>query len=144
VSDQLIVMRLADMWRTRPDQDNSRVCSKCGEQVGIYPSGQAVLRERPQTAIVCNVCYEPTSGVNIPAPGALEEAREPPSYVCPRCGARSFNPNDIRERYCGRCHVFQEDEPHAICLACGQPHEIGRIRCLRCGEPLVFPMGRVS
>ena len=32
-----------------------------------------------------------------------------PSFICPRCGAESFNPNDIRERYCGRCHVFVDD-----------------------------------
>lgn len=33
---------------------------------------------------------------------------EPESFVCKRCGAKSFNPNDIRERYCGRCHEFAE------------------------------------
>ena len=33
----------------------------------------------------------------------------PPSFRCPRCGAVSYNPNDIRERYCGRCHVFVDD-----------------------------------
>lgn len=27
-----------------------------------------------------------------------------PSFVCPTCGARSFNPNDIAQEYCGRCH----------------------------------------
>ena len=32
------------------------------------------------------------------------------SFVCPHCGARSFNPNDSRERYCGRCHVFVDDQ----------------------------------
>jgi ribosomal protein L37E len=26
------------------------------------------------------------------------------SFVCPRCGAESFNRNDLREGYCGRCH----------------------------------------
>jgi Zn-finger nucleic acid-binding protein len=31
------------------------------------------------------------------------------SFVCPHCGAESFNSNDIRERYCGRCHVFVDD-----------------------------------
>lgn len=31
------------------------------------------------------------------------------SYRCPRCGARSFNPHDIRERYCGACHVFEDE-----------------------------------
>ena len=27
-----------------------------------------------------------------------------PVFVCPRCGAVSANPTDIREGYCGRCH----------------------------------------
>lgn len=27
-----------------------------------------------------------------------------PSFTCPRCGARSYNPNDIAEGYCGACH----------------------------------------
>jgi hypothetical protein len=41
-----------------------------------------------------------------------EESRsgsKPPSFVCPHCGAESFNPNDIRERYCGRCHAYVDD-----------------------------------
>lgn len=25
-------------------------------------------------------------------------------FACPRCGAVSYNPNDIKEGYCGRCH----------------------------------------
>ena len=33
-----------------------------------------------------------------------------PSFICPHCGAESFNPNDIRERYCGRCHAFIVDD----------------------------------
>jgi ribosomal protein S27AE len=39
----------------------------------------------------------------------LEKPEKPASYVCARCGAESFNPNDIRERYCGRCHAFADD-----------------------------------
>jgi hypothetical protein len=27
-------------------------------------------------------------------------------FVCPRCGARSYNPHDIEFRYCGRCRAF--------------------------------------
>src|SRR5690348_14830419 len=70
----LIVMRLADMSLVHPQQDNSRVCSKCGRQVGIYPSGQAVLARHPDTVITCNVCAGPELAVNaILAPGALEE-----------------------------------------------------------------------
>jgi ribosomal protein S27AE len=29
-------------------------------------------------------------------------------YLCPRCGAKSFNPNDIVHRYCGSCHRFED------------------------------------
>jgi ribosomal protein S27AE len=29
-----------------------------------------------------------------------------PSITCPRCGATSYHPEDVREGYCGRCHEF--------------------------------------
>jgi predicted amidophosphoribosyltransferase len=64
---------------------------------------------------------------------------ESPSFTCPRCGSVSYNPNDIRERYCGRCHAFVDDPP-AACAACGASQPFGRIRCLECGKPLVFPV----
>jgi hypothetical protein len=31
------------------------------------------------------------------------------SIVCPRCGRRSYNVNDIRQRYCGHCHMHHDD-----------------------------------
>ena len=34
-----------------------------------------------------------------------------PVFVCPECSTTSFNPNDIRENYCGRCHKFFPEEP---------------------------------
>jgi hypothetical protein len=71
----LIVMRLADMHRVHPQQDNSRVCLKCGERVGIYPSGQAALRHNPSLDIICSHCNEPAS-VTVLAPGALREPFE--------------------------------------------------------------------
>ena len=27
-----------------------------------------------------------------------------PSFVCPVCGRESWNPNDVREKWCGACH----------------------------------------
>lgn len=71
----LVVMRLEDMWRRHPRQDNSRVCSKCGEKVGIYPSGQSALKADPTLAIVCNVCSEPR-GDDIPAAPIEDIIRE--------------------------------------------------------------------
>jgi hypothetical protein len=32
------------------------------------------------------------------------------AYMCPRCGAVSHNPHDEANRYCGRCHKFEEDD----------------------------------
>lgn len=29
-----------------------------------------------------------------------------PTHTCPHCGAVSHNPNDVANRYCGRCHHF--------------------------------------
>jgi len=47
-----------------------------------------------------------------------------PSITCSLCRATSYNENDIRERYCGRCHKFHEhasdyslDTPSASDLA---------------------------
>jgi hypothetical protein len=42
---------------------------------------------------------------------------------CSRCGQTSWNPHDVRERYCGRCHVFHEDHPDCTCRnrVCGHP-----------------------
>lgn len=31
---------------------------------------------------------------------------EPSSYKCPVCKMESFNPNDIKYRYCGNCNRF--------------------------------------
>jgi hypothetical protein len=67
----LIVMRLADMHRVHPDQIEAK-CSQCGEVVGVYPSGQRVMREMPGIKLVCQVCRQPTD-VTVLAPGALSE-----------------------------------------------------------------------
>lgn len=30
-----------------------------------------------------------------------------PAFHCPRCGAISYHPTDIDQRYCGACHQFE-------------------------------------
>jgi len=71
----LVVMRLAEMHRVHPKQDNSRVCTKCDERVGIYPSGQAMLRRYPAARIICSHCVEPVDLTAL-APGAEDESFE--------------------------------------------------------------------
>ena len=69
---ELIVMRLADMHRVHPDQITA-TCHGCGHLVGVYPSGQEVMRHYPDVRLTCQVCKTP--GENAPlAPGAEFEA----------------------------------------------------------------------
>ena len=74
----LVVMRLSDMHKVHPAQDNSKVCPSCGERVGIYPSGQMALKYGVGVEIICQVCSEklPPSDLSVLAPGALEEIGE--------------------------------------------------------------------
>jgi hypothetical protein len=37
--------------------------------------------------------------------------RDSPCLLCLVCNRISYNPNDIRERYCGGCHLFLTDVP---------------------------------
>jgi hypothetical protein len=36
----------------------------------------------------------------------LERWMRQPHFTCPRCDATSWNPRDIANRYCSRCHIF--------------------------------------
>jgi hypothetical protein len=67
-------MRVVDMQRIHPHQDNSRFCSKCGERVGIYPSGQRALRVFPGMPIICAVCATKEHAANPDEPVAIEPA----------------------------------------------------------------------
>lgn len=37
-----------------------------------------------------------------------------PAFTCPKCGATSHHPEDVRHGYCGRCHAFTRDEAERI------------------------------
>jgi hypothetical protein len=56
----LVTMRLADMSKMHPHQIE-RVCSKCSEAVGVYPTGQRALKKHRKMKIICSVCttYKP-------------------------------------------------------------------------------------
>lgn len=68
---ELIAMRLVDMHFVHPEQITAR-CSACGEEVGVYPSGQRVMREVPGVKLLCQVCRWPCPTA-MPAPGASLE-----------------------------------------------------------------------
>ena len=37
---------------------------------------------------------------------------QPPSITCSKCWMTSYNPNDIREGYCGNCHAYTSTEQY--------------------------------
>lgn len=65
---ELIVMRLADMKRVHPDQVTDH-CSECKAEVGVYPSGQKIMRHYQDIVLVCQVCRPPGPNAKL-APGA--------------------------------------------------------------------------
>jgi hypothetical protein len=69
---ELICVRLANMKRVHPDQIET-ACSQCGHIVGVYPSGQALMRQYPDINIICEVCRQPGESARL-APGAEFEA----------------------------------------------------------------------
>jgi hypothetical protein len=71
----LICMRLEDMHRVHPQQITA-ACERCGMFVGVYPSGQNLMRIYPGTIeLVCQVC-RPEADTSILAPGAEHEPFE--------------------------------------------------------------------
>ena len=53
----LLVARAADMLLIHPATDWSRTCERCGETVGIFPSGQKAIVDRAgNIEIVCDIC----------------------------------------------------------------------------------------
>jgi hypothetical protein len=54
--DALVTMRIADMTKMHPAQDDTHTCAECGHPVGIYPSGMAALRKWPKMQVLCVHC----------------------------------------------------------------------------------------
>jgi ribosomal protein L33 len=75
MSGELLVMRLADMGRIHPQQDNTKFCSNCNERVGIYPTGQAWIKKNPKTKLICSICVDKNYSGRTVAPMS-EMARE--------------------------------------------------------------------
>ena len=70
---ELICMRLADMTVTHPDQITA-ACHRCGHNVGVYPSGQKVLKQHPGARTVCVRCAKPKAfAIGVPAAETREE-----------------------------------------------------------------------
>lgn len=39
----------------------------------------------------------------------MNEQTASPSITCPACGKTSYHPEDVRQRYCVRCHWWTGD-----------------------------------
>jgi ribosomal protein S27AE len=38
-----------------------------------------------------------------------DDKGDPIAIKCLKCGLTSHHPEDVRQRYCGKCHVFHDD-----------------------------------
>lgn len=71
----------------------------------IEPGGSVIWRATPTGgAKVPAGRVEEIAFDYLPRGAGLDVSAELSGFSCPDCGIESFNPNDIREGYCGRCH----------------------------------------
>ncbi len=58
-------------------------------------------------------------------------------YTCPRCKTVCHHPDDVANRYCGRCHLFAGDPAGGLCPWCRQPplYLLGGASQAFCGNP---------
>ena len=82
MSIELIVMRLADVVRVHPQITSGGLgrkarinCCRCGEAVGVNPSGQRVLQENYNVEVICQVCKAPPDVIPL-TPGVGVESFE--------------------------------------------------------------------
>jgi hypothetical protein len=59
-----------------------------------------------------------------------------PFFTCPRCLTTSYNENDVKHGYCGRCHDFTGLDPE-VCDRCGQRYGGSHYHCGSCDSPAV-------
>jgi ribosomal protein L37E len=96
-------------------------CRNCGGEVFVNP--QLIVNPQGGTDVFlcCKNCGQPAYLFNeddadvVQAmaeffldPEKTSLSTEQPSITCPRCGRTSYNPNDIREGYCGFCHDWTQ------------------------------------
>lgn len=62
-----------------------RMCGVCGKRVMIAPSGQKLLRSKPDLEILCSGCFvlNPPKGPEIDVPGSPEEIAAELSAIVP-------------------------------------------------------------
>jgi len=106
-------------WTHEADTDEGRFLSTYAEEV-IRRQGP-VLRFGPTdgdgSIYLLPRCYMARHRFNGAMVAALfPELGQPgclvfpelPAITCARCGLTSWNPNDVRHRFCGKCSVFHE------------------------------------
>ena len=56
------------------------------------------------------------------------------SITCARCGKESFYMSDVKERYCGHCKIFHEDNKLPLLLWKDEHHELMLCLCWPCAQ----------
>lgn len=69
----LVCLREVDMVLVHPQTDWSHKCETCGAKVGIFPSGQSIIRQHPIVKITCSRCAHGAEADSVMLPGIPEE-----------------------------------------------------------------------
>jgi predicted RNA-binding Zn-ribbon protein involved in translation (DUF1610 family) len=130
----LLVIRALETIHTATDNaaisavraDERERCAKdCDEVAAIYAS------LHPSDKIIADLIRAKIIVAEICAHTIRTPLRKHTPFICPDCGAASWNPNDKTHRYCGRCHkFFAKEAPMTIlnCPRCGGTH-FGSLTC---------------
>jgi len=79
---RLICARLRDLTRVHPRMSVAYHCDRCGEQLGIFPTGQETIQHfgRENIELICPHCAQPKLTLDKLTPQHLEEIREAIPY----------------------------------------------------------------
>ena len=82
---------------------------RIGYTLNLYAAGRYSAGEADEIVFKANRYAKQPQECKMAIPPEADWPVTRAAFKCPRCGAVSFNPNDLRERYCGACDVFVDD-----------------------------------
>jgi ribosomal protein S27AE len=79
-------------------------CPNCGDDTWLGVRTAQIIADGNAEQL-CMWCIRDIVPVNEQKVVPLDHVEK---ITCPNCGRTSFNPNDVRKKYCGACHQYHE------------------------------------
>lgn len=88
-----------------PDQYIQSTCPSCGDDTWLGVKTGKLVAEGVAEQL-CIMCTREFADDDEP----ITPIDQVPKITCPKCGKTSFNPTDVRVKYCGNCHAYHNQE----------------------------------